>query len=113
MTYRWTTAFAAFAMLAAGPAGAVTITNADAEARRVFVCDEKCGPSYGDDWGSARDFWLEPGQAQSFDCEGECFVGTERDGKLPTLGDMALSDDDENFKADESGYIRNGYASHK
>ena len=113
MMRSWTLALSAVAIFVAVPAYAVTITNADAESRRIFVCDEKCGPSFGDEWGSASDFWLEPGQSRSFECEGSCFVGTERDGKLPTLGDMAFSDEDENFRGDENGYIRGGYATHK
>lgn len=80
---------------------------------RIFVCDDKCGPSFGDDWGSARDFWLAAGESQSFDCSGQCFVGIYYDDHSPTLGDMALADDDELFQGDETGYIRNGIATHK
>lgn len=112
MRTRLTMAAALTAVLAVQPAWAVTITNTDGESRHVFVCDDKCGPSFGDDWGSARDFWLSPGEARSFDCSGTCHVGTYVDGKPPTLGDMAFADDDEIFKGDESGYLRGGTATH-
>lgn len=79
---------------------------------RVFVCDEDCGPSHGDDWGSARDFWLAAGEAKSFDCKGKCYVGAYYEDHSPTLGDMAMADDDEVFSGAESGYIRKGVATH-
>ena len=99
--------------LIAKPAIAVTITNQDGESRHIFVCDNKCGPDFGDDWGSARDFWLSPGESRSFDCSGQCYVGTYTTTTSPTLGDMAFSDDDEHFRGDDTGYIRNGTATHK
>jgi hypothetical protein len=106
-------AAAAVALLAADPASAVTITNLDQSSVRVFVCDDKCGPSHGEDWGSARDFWLAASEAKSFDCSGQCYVGLYYDDHTPTLGDMAFADDDELFQGTESGYIRNGTATHK
>lgn len=105
-------AIVALSLLMAGAASAVTITNQDQESRRVMVCDDKCGPSFGEDWGSAFDFWLAPGESKSFACSGECFVGVYSGGQPPNLGDMALADDDEIFKGDETGFIRGGYARH-
>lgn len=110
---RYGLVLAAVALMSAGPAFAVTITNLDQGSVRVFVCDDKCGPSHGEDWGSARDFWLAAGEARSFDCSGSCFVGIYYDDHSPTLGDMAMADDDEIFQGSESGYIRNGTATHK
>jgi hypothetical protein len=101
------------ASLTAAPASAVTITNLDQTNTHIFVCDDKCGPSHGDDWGSARDFWLAAGESRSFDCSGKCYVGTYNDDNSPTLGDMAFADDDELFQGDETGYIRGGIATHK
>ena len=101
------------AVLAASTASAVTITNLEQSSVRIFVCDQDCGPSHGDDWGSARDFTLSAGEAKSFDCKGKCFVGVFADGESPSLGDMAMADDDELFSGVESGYIRNGGATHK
>ena len=112
MRIRLMMAGALVAVFAVQPVRAVTITNADAESRHVFVCDDKCGPSFGDDWGSARDFWLSAGEARSFDCSGTCFVGIYTSEHSPTLGDMAFADDDEIFKGDESGYLRGGTATH-
>lgn len=102
----------ALSLLTAGAALAVTITNQDQENHRVFVCDDKCGPSFGEEWGSAFDFWLAPGESKSFACSGECFVGVYYDDHSPTLGDMAMADDDEIFKGDETGYIRSRSARH-
>jgi hypothetical protein len=113
MRYGLAIAAAAAALFAVETASAVTITNLDQSSVRVFVCDDKCGPSHGDDWGSARDFWLAAGEAKSFDCTGQCFVGIYYDDHTPTLGDMAMADDDELFQGAESGYIRNGTATHK
>ncbi|MBP6011773.1 MAG: hypothetical protein KBA31_06055 [Alphaproteobacteria bacterium] len=104
---------ATIALLTAATASAVTITNHDQTSVRLMVCDEKCGPSHGDDWGSAFDFWLQPGEARSFDCTGTCFVGIYYDDHSPTLGDMAVADDDEMFEGNEAGYIRRGIATHK
>ena len=104
---------AAVALLMAPAASAVTITNLDSASVRIFVCDENCGPSHGDDWGSARDFWLGAGDAKSFDCTGKCYVGIYNGDNSPALGDIAFADDDELFRGNESGYIRNGYATHK
>jgi hypothetical protein len=103
----------ALSLLTAGAALAVTITNQDQTSRRIMVCDDKCGPSFGEDWGSASDFWLAPGESKSFACSGQCFVGIYYDDHSPTLGDMAMADDDELFQGDETGYIRGGIASHK
>jgi hypothetical protein len=97
----------------AAAAQAVTITNADSDSQHIFVCDEQCGPSHGDDWGTARDFWLSPGQSQSFDCNGKCYVGTYQNGESPMLGDIAFADDDEMFEGDDEGFIRKGIATHK
>lgn len=103
----------ALAMLAfASAAGAVTLTNLDSTSVQILVCDENCGPSEGDDWGSAFDFWLAPGETKTFACSGECFVGSYYEGHSPTLGDMADADDDEIFSGDEQGYIKNGFAYH-
>jgi hypothetical protein len=103
----------ALSMLAfASSAGAVTLTNRDNDNVRVFVCDENCGPSHGEDWGSAFDFWLAPGETKTFTCSGECFVGAYYEGHSPTLGDMAMADDDELFRGDESGYMQKGYPVH-
>ncbi len=113
MRYSFALAMAVLATLLAEPAFAVTITNLDQTSVRVFVCDENCGPSHGEDWGSARNFWLGTGEARSFDCVGKCFVGTYSGENSPSLGDMAFADDDEVFEGTESGYIRNGYATHK
>lgn len=104
---------AAAALMLVPAASAVTITNLDSASVRVFVCDENCGPSHGDDWGSARDFWLGAGEARSFDCSGDCFVGTYHGDESPALGDMAFADDDEVFRGNESGYVRNGLVTHK
>jgi hypothetical protein len=104
---------AAVALLSPDSAFAVTITNLDQSSVRVFVCDDNCGPSHGEDWGSARDFWLAGGEAKSFDCTGSCFVGIYYDDHSPTLGDMAVADDDEIFIGSESGYVRNGIVAHK
>lgn len=93
-------------------AAAVTLTNLDEENRRILVCDEKCGPSFGEDWGSGFDFWLAPGESKNFDCSGVCFVGVFYDDHSPTLGDMAMADDDELFSGNEQGYIRRGIATH-
>lgn len=102
----------ALAMLAfASPAGAVTLTNLDSNSVQILVCDENC-PGQSDDWGSAFDFWLAPGETKTFACSGACFVGTYYDGHSPTLGDMAVADDDEMFSGDEHGYIQNGFARH-
>jgi hypothetical protein len=101
------------ALLGAQPALAVTLTNLDSVSRHIFVCDEKCGPSFGEAWGSARDFWLGAGESTTFDCVGDCFVGTYESETSPSLGDMAVADDDEIFRRSETGYIRNGYATHK
>jgi hypothetical protein len=101
------------ALATSSAAWAVTITNVDQEARRIFVCDEKCGPSFGEEWGSARDFWLHPGQSQSFDCAGTCFVGVYEGDTPPNLGDMASAVDDEIFQGNETGYISGGYARRK
>lgn len=104
----------AFLAATAVPAAAVTITNRDAESQRVLVCDEACGPEFGDDWGSAFDFWLQPGQSRSFSWRGRCFVGVYDDeGQPPPLGDIADADDDEFFRGDEAGEIVNGYAHRK
>ncbi len=113
MRYDLAFAAAVAALLTATTASAVTITNLDQGSVRVFVCDNDCGPSHGDDWGSARDFWLAAGEAKSFDCSGECYVGLFYDDHTPTLGDMAMADDDELFKGAESGYILKGTATHK
>jgi hypothetical protein len=103
----------ALVMLAfASAAGAVTLTNLDGASVQIFVCDENCGPSEGDDWGSAFDFWLAPGETKTFTCSGECFVGSYYEGHSPTLGDMAAADDEEIFSGDERGYIQNGFAYH-
>ncbi|MBC7102516.1 MAG: hypothetical protein H5U13_04710 [Parvibaculum sp.] len=104
------TTLAMFAFASA--AGAVTLTNLDGNSVQILVCDENCGPSHGDDWGSAFDFWLAPGETKTFACSGECFVGSYYDGHSPTLGDMAVADDDEMFSGDEHGYIQNGFAVH-
>ena len=112
MTPIWA-GIAAVALVMVPAASAVMITNLDSASVRVFVCDENCGPSHGDDWGSARDFWLSAGEARSFDCSGKCFVGTYHGDNSPSLGDMAFADDDELFRDDESGDIRNGFATHK
>ena len=98
--------------LAALPAAAVTVINADPARAHVFVCDSQCGPSFGDAWGSARDFWLDPGASQSVDCNGECFVGVYEGDKSPTLGDMAVADEDELFQGNETAYIQGNFASH-
>lgn len=104
---------AALAMLAfASSACAVTLTNLDDSRVQIFVCDENCGPSHGQDWGSAFDFWLAPGEAKTFACSGKCFVGAYYEGHSPTLGDMAVADDDELFSGDERGYMKNGFAVH-
>lgn len=103
----------ALAMLGfASTASAVTLTNLDKNTVQIFVCDENCGPSHGDDWGSAFDFWLAPGETKTFACSGECFVGAYYEGHTPTLGDMAMADDDELFSGDEQGYLQKGYAVH-
>jgi hypothetical protein len=99
-------------LAAAGTAAAVTITNKDPDSVHVMVCDDKCGPSHGDDWGSAFDFWLQPGEAHSFDCSGKCYVGLYYEDHSPTLGDMAMADDGEYFKGDEAGSISAGVAMH-
>jgi hypothetical protein len=104
---------AVITLLTTAPASAVTITNLDQTNLRIFVCDDKCGPSFGEDWGSAIDFWLAAGESRSFECSGQCFVGTYYDDHSPTLGDMAMADDDELFQGGETGYIRRGTASHK
>jgi len=113
MRYGFALSVAITALLTAGNAAAVTITNLDQESRRIFVCDDKCGPSFGEDWGSAVDFWLAPGESRSFGCSGECFVGIYYEDHSPTLGDMAMADDDELFHGDEAGYIQRGIATHK
>jgi hypothetical protein len=113
MRYGLACAAAVATFLTAATASAVTITNLDQSSVRIFVCDDKCGPSHGDDWGSARDFWLGAGEAKSFDCSGKCYVGIYTSEDSPTLGDMAFADDDELFQSTESGYIRNGTATHK
>ena len=107
-----TIALALSAALAAWPAGAVTVINPGDASAHIFVCDDQCGPSFGDSWGSARDFWIQPGSSQSFDCNGKCFVGVYDGEKPPTLGDMAMADDDELFKGDETAYIQNAFVSH-
>ncbi|PKP78114.1 MAG: hypothetical protein CVT81_05625 [Alphaproteobacteria bacterium HGW-Alphaproteobacteria-3] len=100
------------AMFAFAPAaGAVTLTNLDGNSVQILVCDENC-PSDDEYWGSAFDFWLAPGETKTFACSGECFVGSYYDGHSPTLGDMAVADDDEMFSGDEHGYIQNGFAVH-
>lgn len=98
--------------LIAWPAAAVTLVNLEQVRTQAFVCDDKCGPSFGEDWGSARDFWLEPGEQRSFDCSGQCFVGVYYEGHSPTLGDMAMADDAELFQGNETGYIQGGLVSH-
>ncbi len=104
---------AALAMLAfASSAGAVSITNLDNNNVQIFVCDENCGPSHGEDWGSAFDLWLAPGETKTFACSGECFVGAYSEGQSPSLGDMAMADDDELFRGDERGYMQKGFAVH-
>ena len=113
MRYGFALSVAIIALLTAGNAWAVTITNLDQEARRMLVCDDKCGPSFGEDWGSAADVSLAPGESRSFNCSGQCFVGTFYDDHAPTLGDMAMADDDEMFQGDENGYIRGGNVTHK
>lgn len=100
-------------VLGACSAAAVTITNLEQASAHIFVCDDQCGPSFGDSWGSARDFWLQPGASQSFDCAGQCFVGVYDGDRPPTLGDMAVADDDEIFQGDETGYIQGQFVSHK
>jgi hypothetical protein len=112
MRYGFALSVAITALLAAGNASAVTITNLEQESQRIFVCDDKCGPSFGDDWGSALDFSLAPGESRSFDCSGKCFVGLYYEDHSPSLGDMAMADDDELFEGNETGYIRRGTASH-
>ena len=113
MRYSFALAVATVALATAGNASAVTITNMDQTSQRTFVCDDKCGPSFGDDWGSALDFSLAPGESRSFNCSGTCFVGLYYEDHSPTLGDMAMADDDELFKGDETGYIRSGIVTHK
>jgi hypothetical protein len=109
----WTTALLIL-LATAATAEAVTIVNRDAERRRVMVCDQNCGPRFGDSWGSAFDFWLAPGESRTFSCAGTCFVGTyDKNGRSPTLGDMADASDDEIFRGDERGSIVNGYATHR
>ncbi len=98
--------------LIAWPAAAVTLINLEAARSQVFVCDDKCGPSFGEDWGSAQDFWLDSGESRSFDCSGQCFVGLYYEGHSPTLGDMAMAEDDELFQGSETGYIQGGTVSH-
>jgi hypothetical protein len=105
-------ALAVTAAFAAGPAAAVTVINAGDAAVHVFVCDDQCGPSFGDSWGSARDVWLQPGASQSYDCQGQCFIGLYNGEDSPTLGDMAMADEDELFKGDETAYIQDGLVSH-
>jgi hypothetical protein len=100
-------------LLGSPSAHAVSLTNLDQERLEVFVCDDKCGPNHGDDWGSAREFWLSPGETRTFDCSGQCFVGLYNGDKSPTLGDMAMADDDELFQGDEAGYIQRGIVTHK
>ena len=113
MQFGFALSVAIVSLLAAGSAEAVTITNLDQESRRILVCDDKCGPSFGDAWGSAFDFTLAPGESRSFECSGQCFVGVYYDDHSPTLGDMAMADDDEMFQGDELGYIRGRFATHK
>jgi hypothetical protein len=113
MRYGFILSVAIVALLTAANASAVTITNQEQDSRQVFVCDDKCGPSFGDAWGSAFDFSLAPGESRNFACSGECFVGVFYDGHPPTLGDMAVADDDELFQGDEAGYIRRGIVTHK
>lgn len=113
MRYALAITVAIVTLATAGNASAVTLTNLDQDNHRIFVCDEKCGPSFGEDWGSAFDFWLAPGESRSFDCAGECFVGAYYDDHSPTLGDMAMADEDELFRGEETGYIRRGTATHK
>lgn len=113
MRYGFGLSVAIIALLTAGSASAVTITNLDPDSQRIFVCDDKCGPSFGESWGSAFDFSLASGESKSFDCSGKCFVGIYYDDHSPTLGDMAVADDDELFEGDEAGYIQRGIATHK
>lgn len=113
MRYGLVLSAAVAASLTVATASAVTITNLDQANIRIFVCDDKCGPSHGDDWGSARDFWLAAGESIRFDCSGQCHVGAYYDDHPPTLGDMAMADDDELFQGEEAGYIRGGIATHK
>jgi hypothetical protein len=113
MRYGFALLVAIIALLATGNAWAVSITNLDQEAQRLFVCDEKCGPSFGEDWGSAFDVSLAPGETRIFNCSGQCFIGTFSGEQPPTLGDMAMADDDEVFEGDEAGYIRGGFATHQ
>jgi hypothetical protein len=112
MRYGFALLVATVALLTAGNASAVTITNLDQGSQRLLVCDDKCGPSFGEDWGSAFELSLAPGESTSFNCSGKCFVGTFSDDQSPTLGDMAVADDDELFEGDETGYIRGGFATH-
>ncbi len=98
--------------LAVGVAAAVTITNQDDVQRHLFVCDENCGPENGDDW-HAQDFWIGIGESLNFGCKGTCFVGIYTGGDSPSLGDMAFADDDEIFRGDEIGYVRNNQVTHK
>jgi hypothetical protein len=93
-------------------AEAVTLTNLDKSSAQIFVCDSNCGPSHGEDWGSAFDFWLAANETKTFPCADECFVGIYYDGHSPSLGDMADADDDEVFRGDERGFIQSGYAVH-
>ena len=109
----WTMTMAFAALLAAQPAAAVTLSNLDQQRQHVFICDDKCGPSFGEDWGSASDFWLEAGESHSFGCSGKCFVGLYYEDHSPTLGDMAMAEDDELFSGDETGFIQGGFVSHK
>jgi hypothetical protein len=113
MRYGFAVLVAIIALLTAGYASAVTITNLDQSSQRLFVCDDKCGPSFGEAWGSAFDFSLAPGESRSFNCSGQCFVGAFSGEQPPTLGDIAVADDDEVFQGDEAGYIRGGFATHQ
>jgi hypothetical protein len=101
-----------FLLLAsAATAEAVTIVNRDGESRRVLVCEsDTCGPQFGDDWGSAFDFWLAPGESHSFACR-KCFVGVyDRNGVSPTLGDMVDAEmDGDLFSGEQRGSIVNGW----
>jgi hypothetical protein len=113
MRTAWTTTLAFAAVLASYPAAAITVTNLEDQRQHIFVCDDNCGPSHGDDWGSAVDAWLDPGESRSFACAGKCFVGLYYDDHPPTLGDMAMAEDDELFSGDEAAYIQAGSVSHK
>ncbi len=113
MRTTWTAILAVAALAGSFPAAAVTVTNLDEQRQHIFVCDDNCGPSHGDDWGSAIDAWLDPGEQRSFSCAGKCFIGLYYDDHPPTLGDMALADDDELFSGEDAAFIHAGRVSHK